>query len=227
MAKNKTIINIYKELVQMGQDVKIYKRKDGGYLIKSIGGKKFTGAKGNIYARQLVGVQGTGISKAKQEQLSSITTLRSQSKEFKELYKQTREIWKEVKKAGTLKAKGKIKPQKTIQYLKTYGIEEAKKALIKKQQYAQGIAYNENVAYFRAKLERILLQYNEWFSDNINSNIIIEMDSIITFLTINESNIKEESLSKLIKYWYEVDKSFTEKNILTAIEQSKKELAIV
>ena len=46
-----TIKQVITQLKSQGYKVEAYKRKDGGYLIKSINGQKFKGAAGNEMAR--------------------------------------------------------------------------------------------------------------------------------------------------------------------------------
>ena len=64
-----TTRQLVQQLQSQGYQVKYHIRKDGGVLISSINGAKFKGAKGNIYARQLLGVE---ISQRRSQQLSKI-----------------------------------------------------------------------------------------------------------------------------------------------------------
>ena len=211
----KTIIQIYNELVSLGHDVKIYKRKDGGYLIKSIGTRKFSGASGNAFARELLRIpKEQRLSQRKLSQLKSITTLRSQSQEFKSLYKKTRDVWNKAIKEGNLKVKGKIKPQRVIDFLNRYGEEQAKQALLKKQKYAEGIAYPENVQYFITTLERFIIDAK---AKNVSVETIAGLTDIINYLKLNIDTIKEWTLKEIIDLSYEVKKKLTEETIKTFV----------
>ena len=51
-----SVRELVKALRKEGHKVTYRKRKDGGILIKSIDGQKFKGAKGNLLARQMLGI---------------------------------------------------------------------------------------------------------------------------------------------------------------------------
>lgn len=220
--KTMSVKSIYQELVNIGYDVKIYKRKDGGYLIRQIGSKKFAGASGNIYARQMLKLpKEQGLSYKKQAQLGGITRLRGTTKDFKQLYKETRDMWNKAKAKGQLKAEGKITPQSVMGYYQMYGEEEAKKALYKKQRYAEGLAYIENIVYFVEQLKRYRMDIkaNGW-------HLLRKIDSLINFLNTNKENIREENLSNAIHYFYIYNQNKTKENMLTALNKCLSEFNI-
>ena len=71
-----TMIEVVRELQQQGHQVDFYVRKDGGILVKSIDGKRYTkGASGNKEARAMVGEQAQ-ISEARISQLKYATRSR-------------------------------------------------------------------------------------------------------------------------------------------------------
>ena len=111
-------IDIIKELQAKGYNVKYSPRKDTGYLIKSINGMKYTGAKGNTAARKILGEQlPTSLVKArkrvtkKRESKYSVIDKRLQKK-IKEInkfskkwgidkpFKNRKEILNEINKGG-------------------------------------------------------------------------------------------------------------------------------
>lgn len=200
MISLKTVIET---LRSKGVSVEAYKRKDGGWLIRSINGVKFEGAQGNAQARAMLGITPEqAMSEQKRAQLKGITQLRRSSSEFKRVYKETAKIWKAEVKKGNLKIKGRIKPQTWIKFKKEFGEEEAIKSLLKAQKYAQGIAYEENVLYYIEKLVKIRdgLILNGGASEVTN-----ELTYIINYLQAHKDEIKEADLEKLIGYWYEAE----------------------
>ena len=71
----KSMVDVVIQLVEKVHSVLYYRRRDGGILIRSIDGRHFKGAKGNLYARQLVG---STISEARMAQLKFITGTRKE-----------------------------------------------------------------------------------------------------------------------------------------------------
>ena len=152
-----TMRAIVSKLQAQGHKVSYYVRKDGGILIKSIDGERFTtGASGNIRARQIIGVE---ISEARSHQLKYATTQRGKKRfkldeDIEREYQRVKKIWKR-----------KIKPKKgmphpagyfgrgRIEYaLKTYGKEEAMRRIGEAERYAQGLAYTKNIQLLIAQI---------------------------------------------------------------------------
>ena len=75
--KQLTMIKVVAELQAQGHTIDYYVRTDGGILIKSIDGKKYTGATGNAVARTMAGAT---ISEARIKQLKAITKSRKRKK---------------------------------------------------------------------------------------------------------------------------------------------------
>lgn len=135
-----TTRNIVKQLQSQGYEVKVYVRKDGGVLIKAINGKKFTGAKGNIYARELLGIQ---FSKRRSEQLHKITRARSYYKTHKietpeDLERFRKSVMRKWKKADL---RGSISKYNLKKMIEDRGVEGAKQYLIEMERHTEGKAY--------------------------------------------------------------------------------------
>lgn len=151
----KNMKQIIDQLRSSGYQVNAYKRKDGGYLIRSINGAKFTGAKGNEAARQIVGAS---LSVRKQKQLKAITP---STKKAAKIRRQGRlklepipaDITKQIKKVqkmmrenvSALGTRATITTGSIRKIIKEEGEQAARTALQKAQSYAAGIAYDENV----------------------------------------------------------------------------------
>lgn len=151
MKKNPSVLDIANELMSKGYEVDIYIRTDGSALIKRINGEKFSGAKGNARARQILGVQ---LSEARAKQLKYATRQRKRPKDITlddEILKEYRRVKKKWNKAFKSK-KGKAHPAGyfglgKIEYtFKKYGKEETLLRIKEAERYATGIAYSKAVA---------------------------------------------------------------------------------
>ena len=152
--KKKTMVTIkmiINTLEEKGNKVTYYKRKDGGYLIKSINGEKFSGAKGNAKAREMVGAK---ISRKRASQLANITYV---NKEFRKLPSIVKKEFYDVKKSWNTNVKnGKYKKGTALKVYQEYGQEELLYKSIQNQRYALGLARYNNVDMFLYWLDDII-----------------------------------------------------------------------
>ena len=198
---------IVAKLQIQGHRVSYYVRKDGGILIKSIDGEKFTtGASGNMRARQILGVQA---SEARIRQLEYATRQRGRKKfdldeEIEKEYQRVKKIWKR-----------KIKPKKhqphpagyfgrgRIEYaVKMHGKEEALRRIREAERYALGIAYSKNVEYLIMMVRDSGLKLNSQellqLADDIQENIY---------------NIKEEWIKPAYDELYKLNTGVSPKDV--------------
>ena len=151
--KQLTMIKVVAELQAQGHTIEYYVRKDGGILIKSIDGKKYTGATGNAVARTMAGAS---ISEARTKQLKHITEKRVKARKrrrpplpekIKTEFERVKKIWNKRFKAK----EGKPHPagyfdKSRIQYsLDHYGEAEALRRISEAERYATGYAYSKNI----------------------------------------------------------------------------------
>lgn len=202
-----TMRQIVAKLQSQGHSVSYYVRKDGGILIKSIDGEKFTtGASGNIRARQILGVEA---SEARIKQLEYATRQRGRKKfdldeEIEREYQRVKKIWKR-----------KIKPKKhqphpagyfgrgRIEYaVKMYGKEEALRRIREAENYALGIAYSKNVEYLIMMIRDSGLKLNSQellqLADDVQQNIY---------------NIKEEWIKPAYDELYKLNTGASPKDV--------------
>ena len=202
-----TMRQIVAKLQSQGHSVSYYVRKDGGILIKSIDGEKFTtGASGNIRARQILGVEA---SEARIRQLEYATRQRGRIKfnlddEIEREYQRVKKIWKR-----------KIKPKKhqphpagyfgraRIEYaVKMYGKEEALRRIREAENYALGIAYSKNVEYLIMMIRDSGLKLNSQellqLADDVQQNIY---------------NIKEEWIKPAYDELYKLNTGASPKDV--------------
>ncbi len=145
------MMQIVQELIAGGHQVDFYIRKDGGILIRSIDGERFSGAKGNARAREMVGQE---ISIARVKQLKFALRQRKQSKKklpdaVEEAFQKTKKKWNKAfhSKKGIPHPAGYF-PKKKIKYIyEKYGEEEAMRRINEADRYASGIAYSKNVEH--------------------------------------------------------------------------------
>ena len=156
-----TMKNIIDELRRLGMDVEARKRTDGGYIITKINGMTFTGAKGNAYARQVLGVQ---LSQARIEQTQYnvkklITGKKSKTldPEMKQKLRKVQSNWRKNKVGGT----AKVTAKKVKKHLAEHGKEETEEYLRKMSRYGEGYAYEENVEYLAQYAEDIGRVYEQ------------------------------------------------------------------
>lgn len=205
----KLVIN---ELRSKGYKVEAYKRKDGGYLIKSINGVKYTGAKGNAAARALTG---TELSVRKQKQLKSITpTAKSQAAKTRritkprkpplpeDIKKSIRDIQKLFKKNVSELGDYITIKTKSIRYIMEHeGEAKARETLEKARRYAEGYAYIENVNAVLDRIKALINHSNDkikpileeiWNAIDQRKNVFLEdwMNSVLTRLYDYDKNQK-------------------------------------
>ena len=195
-------MNVFKmiqELEKMGFKVNARRRTDGGWIITKINDMSFSGASGNQYARQVLGVE---LSQARIEQTSF--NVSKYIKGFKKPKDQIdEELIKELRKVQRIWRKNKvgarITKRKLRWHLKEGGRGEAREYLQKITRYGQGFAYAENVEYLAKYIEDIALGY-------ITDDKELQEASYKTanFIRTKMDSFKEEWISRVYSYWYEV-----------------------
>lgn len=186
-----------KELEKMGFKVNARRRTDGGWIITKINDMTFSGAGGNRYAREVLGVE---LSQARIEQTAFNVNkyIQGQKKASGQI---DDELNKELKKVQRIWRKNKvgarITKRKLRWHLKEGGRAEAREYLQKMSRYGQGYAYAENVEY--------LAKYVEDVAKGINDNELREATyKIASEIRSKIDTFKEEWISKIYSYWYEV-----------------------
>ena len=173
--QNMTVLNLVKQLQLKGYKVTYYKRKDGGILIRSINGQKFTAAKGNVYARQILGVE---ISQRRKSQLTKITKARPWYKTHQietpeDLEKFRKSVMRKWKKAGL---RGSISKVNLKHMIADRGIEGAKKYLIEMERHTEGKAYYSQVEALISRIEQDIAAVS---GDPEEVNWLLELKALI------------------------------------------------
>ena len=195
------------ELRKLGYEVQSRKRSDGGYIITKINGMTFTGAKGNTYARSVLGVE---LSSARAEQLSFNVqkyikgTKKPKDKLSEELNKELRSVQRAWRKKGI---KARITKKKLRWHLKQGGEKEAREYLQKMRRYGSGYAYEENVIY--------LAQYIRNVAKKVNDKELQEATyKTADYIESKKDVFREEWISDIYAYWYEVVSTHYDNNVV-------------
>ena len=188
-----------KALEEMGFKVSARKRTDGGMIISKINNMTFTGAKGNAYARKVLGIE---LSQAKIEQVHfNVAKYIEGSKkkatlddEMKGKLRKVQRLWR---KQGV---KGRITAKKVKWHIKEHGRKEAMENLEKMTRYGQGLAYEENVEY--------LAKYVEDIARGVLTNDKLQDDlyTLANYIRSKADTFKEEWIAKCYENCYEIVK---------------------
>lgn len=157
-----TLLEVVNQYVKDGHKVSYRVRTDGGIIITSVDGMKFTRAgTGNKYLRQVTGVN---VSAARMEQTTYnvgkfIKLKKGQKKasskgdilDLKKLTKKVQAEWRKNKTVG----EGKVNIRQVRWYQKHKGYEYTKDYLERRLNYSRGFAYEENVYYWADKVDKL------------------------------------------------------------------------
>ena len=235
-----TIKESITQLKARGYRVSYRQRKDGGVIIKSINGQRFSGAKGNAQARSLLGTTLSVARSAQLERLNPYTIVKTKyvGKDIKgrtrTLTKVTknwtlqgveRPSWsgktklpdvlvKELRKVQRIWRKGHknvTSPHPTIRgtismsnlrYAYEQGGEEgAFEKLRKARRYAEGYAYEENIRWYKERLDALIGQLQELGLDTTALEAIVDKLQDSEFIM----NFKEDWVSSLHDDMYKLE----------------------
>ena len=195
-----------KALEEMGFKVSARKRTDGGMIISKINNMTFTGAKGNAYARKVLGIE---LSQAKIEQVHFNVSKYIEGKKKKatldqEMKGKLRKVQKLWRKQGV---KGRITAKKVKWHIEQGGRKEAEENLEKMTRYGQGLAYEENVEYLAKYIEDV---GRGVLNDDDLQNRIFQCAE---FVRSKAETFKEAWIYKVYEWWYEVPKFHYDENV--------------
>ena len=208
-----TILQIAEKLQREGNIVSYRIRSDGGILITSINGKKYSGAEGNRVARSIVGQT---LSEARKVQLESIKPKKGQSPLSRKLYQPDEELLKQLRKVQRIwrknvdKSKGKITLKKLRWNIEHLGAARAKEKLDQALKYARGIAYSKNI-------DALLGYINELQNKLTLSSDIKALDNLKEEIILNSDNIKEEWISSIYDLLYDINHGRDVRDVANAI----------
>lgn len=198
-----TVHELIRELERLGYDVIARKRTDGGYIITKINGQTFTGASGNAYARQVLGVN-LSPARMAQTQFNVQKYIKLKEGQHKAKDKLDEEMVRQLRKVQRIwrksNIKGKITKVKLRGYIREEGKEGAKRYLERTARYGQGYAYEENVEYLAKYIEDVA----KGIKDREYKDLALQAADKVRSL---KEVFREEWISKVYSYWYEVIES--------------------
>ena len=203
-----TVREMINQLEKMGFKVKAHKRADGGWIIRKINDMTFTGASGNAYARQVLGIE---LSQARIEQTKyNVEKYIKGAKKPKDqideaLNKSLKKVQRQWRKK---KVQARITKKKLRWHLKEGGRQEAEAYLQKMSRYGEGYAYEENVEY--------LAQYIEDIAKGIINNDKLQNDvnALAQYIRSKKDTFKEEWIPKCYEYAYFMIENHYDENMV-------------
>ena len=209
-----TIKEIIEALIQAGNDISFYKRKDGSYRITRINRQRYSGSAGNIEARKILGVQ---LSEGRARALSKLKTPKGKGSYGKrrkapideETKKLIRRLQRIYRKAGKKEGKPTIRNYRYI--MEHYGKEEADRLLRQSERRILGLAYEENVF---ALYQRIMM--------NLYKSPSSEMNEVAQLIM----SLKDQFLDRWIYPIYEILYDW-ERKLIVGEEAAQKIRAII
>ena len=206
MAKTMNVGQMIKELEKMGFKVNARKRTDGGWIITKINDMTFTGASGNQYARDVLGVE---MSQARIEQVHFNVNKYIKVGKGKREKALDPEMQKELQKVQRIwrktKIHGKITAKKVKYHIQEMGREEAEAYLKKQKRYGQGLAYLENVKYMADYMR-------DWARSVKDKDIQEGYLKMADRLEEKAEMIKQDQLNQIHDVLYEVKETGWEEN---------------
>ena len=192
------MIEVVGILQSKGHIVNFYIRKDGGVLIRSIDGERYSGASGNAKARAMAG---TTLSEARSKQLKYATRSRKGIRSIpddavRQAYQQAKKKWNKAFKSKG----GKPHPAgyfgwRRIQYTYThYGREEALRRISEAERYASGLAYSKIVEILAVFVRQAGIQHNS-----------TELKTLADDIEANAYSIREEWIHPAYDALYELN----------------------
>lgn len=217
--KHKTMREVVSDLEKQGHSVTYYVRKDGGILIKTIDGQRFTGATGNLYARAMVGET---LSTKRANQLSQITwsgkraksQISNKYKKIKDKLKQVQRKWREA--FGVNPPVGKKTSKKVKWQIENKGVEETERLLNEAERYAKGQAYTKNIGYL---VDRIL-DYAEKFkikNDGKPSDVQLKLINLADEIMDNKDKIMEKKILVAYEALYDLDHGIPPEDVINNV----------
>lgn len=193
---NLSVLEIIELLQEQGHEVEYSKRKDGGYIIRKIDGRAFSGKTGNAFARNIVGAK---LSQARQVQLAKIRTPKGRRQHRLEpIPEDVNKMLKKVQKSWRKKhpdIRGTATTRNVRWFLREHGKEATMQALDKSYRYSQGYAYIDNVNHL---IERI--------RNDLTIQPSSDMEEIVGLIERKMMDFKEEWISPIYQALYEWEK---------------------
>lgn len=191
MRKTMTALEMALELQARGYKVKVVKRTEGKAVrISSINGKKFTGSKGNIEARKLLG---TSLTVAQEKHIEKIASTQKKGvfgkarkeplpADFIQLQNKANRAFKKIGQTA------RVTRDKIRYRIENYGEDEARAYLKRAVNYAKGFAHFESLEALIKRLELLNGKLNSWDIEAIINRLKYMVENS---LALNEFDFEE------------------------------------
>ena len=152
------VIDIINRLTSQGYDIKFRRRskaEGSGVRITWINGQHFIGSQGNIFARNLLGVEMSSLQVKHLEQIKAKkgefgTRKQNLLKVEESTIKEIKKLQRKFRRRGIKEGMPSIRNYRYV--MKTYGKAEADRLLRQASRYIKGVAYDKNI---QALIERM------------------------------------------------------------------------
>ena len=184
-------------LKSQGYEVTYRTRSDGGVLITSINGQKFSGAKGNILARNLTGQT---LTDRRRSQLAKITKARKHYRTHgkiattEDLEKYRKRVMRKWKKAGLTGSISKYNLRKMVE---DRGLKGAETYLEEMERHTENKAYigQLEALYSRIDQDIVAVQFD--------TEEVSELEKLKDVVKQHENDITPEQIFKIFDWLYD------------------------
>ena len=197
-----TLREVVSNLLGKGYKVTYRVRKDGGILITSIDGNKFSGAKGNIAARSMLGLT---LSDRRKAQLTKITRERSVHPRKIPIYtpedleKYRKRVMRKWRKAGLT---GSISKRNLRRIIEDRGLKGAETYLIEMERHTENKAYYGAIEGLLARIQNDI--------DVVGDEIEISyLQAAYKIIEDNKEQFKQDWLFQIFDTLYNYEQGIT------------------
>ena len=205
-----TTREVVNELRKRGHKIKYRVRSDGGILITSMDGVKYTGAAGNKIARTLLGDE-AALSQARKTQLKIIKPAKGPKPKEDVLQGRIQTRIKQVQKAYNKNkvplSQGRITKRLIRKIVQEEGMETAYRKLAQAERYAEGFAIS--------KVVEALADYVDMTASLMEDNE--ELYKLSEDIRANDGVIRDEWIQPAYKKLYEINHGGELKDIITQV----------
>ena len=192
-----TTREVVNELRKRGHKIKYRVRSDGGILITSMDGVKYTGAAGNKIARTLVGDE-AALSQARKTQLKIIKPAKGPKPKEDVLQGRIQTRIKQVQKAYNKNkvpiSQGRITKRLIRKIVQEEGVEAAYRKLEQSERYAEGYALSKTIS--------ALVEYIRHMAMLVESD---ELEDLADDIEAHDGLIRDEWIKPAYEALYELN----------------------
>ena len=177
-----------------GYKVKARQRTDGGWLITEINGTKYSAAKGNERARNLLGISQSTVRI--EQQKYNVSSYIKGKKKLKTLESRIKKELRSVQRQWRKnQVKGKITAHNVKRHIAEYGWDEALAYLRRQKRYGAGYAYEKNVEYLAQYVEDVAQSVQD---EELKKNV----ETCASIIRAYSEFFKDAWINPIYNLWY-------------------------